>query len=315
MLRKLSSVLLLALLPFVAKSQYKWDFGLAVGGANYLGEMGGKAGTRRNFVADMKIAATRPTVSPYVRMKMGQNLNLRAGLAWVRISGADSLSTNRGRVGRNLSFRNDIYEVSLLGEYNFYSQNDIARFNRKRVDIRSYAFGGVAGLYHNPVTQYQGSWVPLRPLHTEGQTMVNGRNEYSKFTVGLPVGLGVYWIYNRIYKLGVEVNWRMTFTDYLDDVSTTYVPKEYFTDPTALALQNRRGETNSPNAANPANYGYDYANNVEQKRGDPTHKDNYLTTTVNFSYSIRGKNAFYKSKYNYITGKRKMRKRRVRAKF
>ncbi len=315
MLRKLTIVILLALLPFASKAQYKWDFGLGIGGANYLGEMGGKAGTRRNFVADMKIAATRPAIAPYVRMKMGQNLSLRGGLAWVRISGADSLSLNRGRVGRNLSFRNDIYEVSVLAEYNFYSQNDIARFNRKRVDIRSYAFGGAAGFYHNPVTQYNGSWVPLRPLHTEGQTMVNGRKEYSKFSFGVPVGVGVYWIYNRVYKLGVEVNWRLTFTDYLDDVSTTYVPTEYFTDPTALALQNRRGETTSPNAAGEKNYGYDYGNKVEQKRGDPTHKDNYLTTSLTFSYSIRGKNSFYKSKYNYITGKRKMRKRRVRAKF
>lgn len=315
MLRKLGIVLFLVFFPFLSNAQFKWDFGLGLGGANYLGEMGGKAGTRRNFIADMKIVATRPAVNPYVRMKLSHAANVKLGFTWARISGADSLSTNRGRVGRNLHFRNDIMELALTGEYNFYSANDIARFNRKRVDIRAYAFGGVAGFYHNPKTQYQGSWVALRPLHTEGQTLVPGKKEYGKFAVALPVGLGMYYIYNRVYKIGLEVNWRVTMTDYLDDVSTTYVDENLFTDPVAKALANRRGETNSPDAAAPENYGYDHARDLEQKRGDPTHNDNYLTTTINFSYSIRGKNSFYKSRYNYITGKRKLRKRRVRAKF
>lgn len=308
MLRKIRFVFFLLLLPVFVKAQYKWDFGLGLGAANYLGEIGGKEKTRRNFIADLKIKSTRTAVSPYIRMKLSQAVSVRTSISWSRITGADSLSLNRGRVGRNLSFRNDIFEVPLLGEYNFYSANDIARINRKRVDFRAYTFGGVSVFYHNPKTQYNGAWVPLQPLQTEGVA-------YKKISFAVPVGLGFYYVYNRIYKIGLELNWRKTFTDYLDDISTVYKKQEDFSDPTAFALSNRRGETNSPNAAAAGHYGYDYGRDIEQKRGDPTHKDNFFTTTITFSYSIRGKNSFYKSKYNYITGKRKMRKRRVRAKF
>ena len=37
------------------QAQYNWDIGVHVGGANYLGEMGGKEQTRRDFIWDMKL--------------------------------------------------------------------------------------------------------------------------------------------------------------------------------------------------------------------------------------------------------------------
>ena len=40
-------------------AQYAWDFGMHLGGANYLGEMGGKDQPRRDFVWDMKLGQTR----------------------------------------------------------------------------------------------------------------------------------------------------------------------------------------------------------------------------------------------------------------
>ena len=52
-----------------------------------------------------------------------------------------------------------------------------------------------------------------------------------------------------------------------------------------------------------------------QKRGDPTHNDSYMFTTVSYSYAIRGKSNFGKARYgSYFKGK-KYKKRTIRAKF
>jgi hypothetical protein len=286
--------------PLLTFAQYRLEFGVAAGAANYLGEMGGKEKTRRNFIYDIKLGQTRTATGAFVRYKLSPALSLRGQFTWGRVAGADSLSKNRGRVGRNLSFRNDLYEITGLIDYFFYTSNDVARVGGKRLDFRSYVFAGAGAFIHNPKAKYNGEWVDLRPLQTEGVA-------YDKVEVTIPAGLGIQYTLGRKLKLGMEVGWRTTFTDYIDDVSTYYVVK---TDPLESALANRSNETNSENAADPVNY------IPGTKRGDPTHNDSYLFTTLNFSYALRGKNSFYKSKYNYITGvRRKMKKRRVRAKF
>jgi hypothetical protein len=293
-------ILLLLIIPVAGWSQYRIDYGINLGAANYLGEMGGKEKTRRNFIADIKLGQTRTATGGFLRYRLDPNLSLRTQFTWGRISGADSLSTNPGRAGRNLSFRNDIYELALLVEYNFYQSNDVARWGKKRIDFKSYVFAGAGGYMHNPKANYNGEWVELRPLKTEGK-------DYGKFGVSIPVGAGLTYVIGRAYKVGIEMGWRTTFTDYLDDVSTVYIAKS---DPLEKALANRRLETNAPYAADPENF------TPGSKRGDPTHNDTYIFTTINASYALRGKNSFYKSKYNYITGsKRKIKKRRVRAKF
>jgi hypothetical protein len=40
-----------------------------------------------------------------------------------------------------------------------------------------------------------------------------------------------------------------------------------------------------------------------------------MTATVNFSWAIRGRSKFYKSKHSWVLGKKKRRRRKSRAKF
>src|SRR5438128_237740 len=91
-------------LTSVGFSQYKWDFGANVGAANYLGEIGGKEKTRRDFILDMKLSQTRSALGGFVRYKYNPDIYIRGSMGWYRISGADRFSTNPGREGRNLSF-------------------------------------------------------------------------------------------------------------------------------------------------------------------------------------------------------------------
>jgi len=287
----------------VSEAQYLWDFGGHVGASNYLGDMGGKAGTRRDFVMDMKLSKTQFTMGAFARYKFNPMLRGKMGVNWVRIEGADNLSTNPGRMGRNLSFRNDILEFQLTGQIYFYEVPDLGRTYRYRNDFQMYAFVGVAGFYHNPKTYYNGSWVALRPLKTEGKS-------YSPVSMSIPLGIGLFFTIEKKHRIGWEFDWRTTFTDYLDDVSGVYADPNDLDSDLARALANRRGELgNKVGAADPKNYV------PGSKRGDPSHKDSYITTSVYYTYVMRGRSSFYRSKYGSIFKRKSYKKRKIRAKF
>jgi hypothetical protein len=101
------------------------------------------------------------------------------------------------------------------------------------------------------------------------------------------MGLGVKWIYDDTWSLGLEINYRLTFTDYLDDVSIDYVEDESIfdinLDPTraqiARDLARRSGELD-PSGVNAV------VTAPGEQRGDPKDNDAYYTITIRFSYYI-----------------------------
>lgn len=309
MVRRLLIFLLLLIGPLSVFSQFRWDFGGGLGVANNLGEMGGKELTRRDFIADLKLKETRWALNGFARFKLHPNVSVKGILTYARLEGADSLSSNPGRAGRNLHFRNDIFELSATAEFYFYEVNDIGRSYRFRNDLRVYAFAGVGGLYSNPKAKYQGSWIALRPLRTEGQT-----KEYSQFLIEIPAGIGMYFTIKKQHRIGWELGWRTLFSDYLDDVSTVYADPSVLPNQTSIDLANQ--SSMSLYLSNPE-LGYAHPNNYlpGMKRGDPTHNDSYLITTFNYSYVVRGRSKFSKSRYSSYFKSKRYKKRKVRAKF
>ncbi len=306
-MRKIILLLIVFTTPLIGVAQYNWDIGFQLGGSNYLGEMGGKHDTRRDFVKDIKLEKTQFTAGGFGRYKFNSLISAQLGFNWVRITGADNASTNPARVGRNLNFRDDILELALTAQIFFYEMPDLGHTYRYRNDFKMYAFGGVGGFYYNPKGyDPNGNWVALRPLETEG---VN----YGKFNVSIPLGLGFLFTINKRHRIGWEFNWRTTFTDYLDDVSREYVDPSTLSSDEARIMANRRNElgvVDKEVAATPGQYGH-----AGEKRGDPSHKDSYLTTSLYYSYVIRGRSSLYKSKYGSIFRKSKGKKRKIRAKF
>jgi hypothetical protein len=258
-------------------AQFRWDAGIKAGASNYLGDLGGKAQSRRNFVSDMKLAETKMSFGAFARYKLKNEISINTSYNYGRIAGDDKLSANPGRHNRNLNFRNDIHELAVQGEYYFYSIEDLGHSYTFQNSFRAYAGFGVAAFHHNPKAFYKGEWVPLAPLRTEGEA-----KPYSNFGIAIPMTLGIYFTINKYYRLGWDICWRKTFTDYLDDVSTTYAAPSVLPNALSIALANRSGELSLPYAV--------AANYVPQsKRGDPTHKDTYIFTTFNFSYVFRGR--------------------------
>lgn len=297
-----------SLLSNNGQAQYKFDFGFKVGLSNYLGEMGGDEKTRRDFVWDMKLNQSRWVLGGFARYRFNNYFAANVGASYARIQGDDALSSNPGRRGRNLSFRNDFGEIYGRGEVYFFNENDVGNRGRYQLDFQAFAFGGVAGVLHGPKTLYEGSWVKLRPLQTEG-------NKYSVMTLGLPTGIGFFFTYKRKHRFGWELSWTTTLTDYLDDVSTLYAAG---LDAETEAIANRRPELgDQPGIPDEDNYGvYTKLDGtvVQNQRGDDSHNDTYMFTTFNYSYLMKGFNTFYTQSYGWL-GNRKRGVRKVRAKF
>jgi hypothetical protein len=325
-MKKIILFLAIVNLPKLSFSQFKWDFGGSLGASNYLGDIGGKEKPRRDFVYDMNLTQTRLAAGGFARYKLTPVFSVKGSLNYIRIQGNDALSPNPERFSRNLSFRNNMFELSTVAEYYFYKSSDMSgrpglRGSKKRVDFRTYVFAGVGALYSNPQADYKGSWVNLRDYKTENVS-------YGLVTAIVPVGLGLTYTINRHYRFGFEFGFRQTFTDYLDDVSTNYVPevfesetgkvgKPYSTDRANLANRNVEFTADAPSKIPAANYGWSKEFNGDKlnKRGDDTHNDNYMTASLSFSYVIKGKNKFYKQKYKSLSQRRKVVKRKTRAKF
>ncbi len=284
--------------------------------ANYLGDIGGGASTRKDFVSDMKLGTTRMAGGGFARLKLMPRISIQGGFDYGHIEGDDKLSANPERQHRNLNFKNNIFEMNVIAQYFFINMTDLGHTYSYRNDFRAYIGLGIAGYHDNPKTLDGG--IPLQPLQTEG---VN----YSLWGVSVPAQVGCYFTINKRYRIGWDMTWRTTFTDYLDDVSGKYAnPKVIGT--TAAALADRTNELYpNPTVAQlaiEANYGWQKVISKDgvvsyqgQKRGDPTHKDSYIFSTFNASYALRGKSSFYRSRYGGVFKGHKYKKRKFRAKF
>lgn len=146
-------------------------------------------------------------------------LNVLAG----KVSGDDK--SNKINANRNLSFTSPVTEVHLGLEYDL--------LNVYERGITPYVFVGIGGFKFNPSTiDSLGQKVYLQPLGTEGQGFYQGRKKYALTSLVIPFGGGLKFLVNDDVSVRLEAGIRKTFTDYLDDVSTTYV------DRTALLVNN-----------------------------------------------------------------------------
>jgi len=271
--------------------------------------MGGDEKTRRDFIWDMKIDQSRWAFGGFARYRLNNYFAVNVGASYARIQGDDALSSNPGRRGRNLYFRNDFGELYGRGEVYFFNENDVGNRGRYQMDFQAFAFGGVAGILHSPKTRdASGQWVKLRPMQTEGQ-------KYGAVAVGMPVGIGFFFTQKRRHRFGWEISWTATLTDYLDDVSSIYVSG---LDPSVEAFANRRPELgDDPGVPSEDNYGvFTNVNGgvVHNKRGDDSHNDAYMFTSFTYSYLVKGFNTFYTQSYGWL-GNKKRGVRKVRAKF
>jgi hypothetical protein len=182
-----------------------------------------------------------------------------------------------------------------------YENNDLGSSYRFRLGFKLYAFAGVGFYHHNPKALYKDEVYKLQPMRTEGV-------KYSLWQFNVPLGTGFYFTMRKKHRVGFEYCWRLCFTDYLDDISSKYVGG---LKGTPAALANRTGELGSD--VDPVVAAYFKPGN---KRGDASHKDTYMDVQISYSYVVRGRSSFYRSRYGSFFFKKTRRKvRKIRAKF
>ncbi len=283
---KLSVLALLCFLstPFVNHAQH-FDFGYEYGVSAYFGDL-------TKFKAIPSASLSSASKGHYV------GFGNRFGTIFLNytvteISASDEVSANSTKRLRNLNFKSPILEYGITTELNLLSF-----FHRDYTRLRPVAITGFNIFYFNPQAYYQGEWVELQRLGTEGQgsSYYPEREKYSLTQVSIPIGAGIKYDITKSLWIGMGAKLRLTFTDYLDDVSTTYVdPEKLAATNGALAAELAfRGDEIDPNAA-----AYEGLN-----RGNPAENDWYMTTYITVGARFR----------EHSKPKRKRRKRMKRNK-
>jgi hypothetical protein len=254
-----------------AKAQYQYleyvqkgEVGVTVGAAHYFGDLNTRAGLNR----------PKPAVGIYFRKQFGNYVAARLSAHYAQVGYSDTYSKNDYQKTRNLSFNSNIWELALQGDFNFFKFIP----GTKDYGFTPYVTLGIGAFSYDPYAFLNGEKQYLRSLGTEGQSVgYNGRKQYSATGICIPIGVGLKFNLSEKINFTMEVTQRLTNTDYLDDVSTTYAGAVNFTPGTPAALLQDRS------------YEIDPANLLGvqgRQRGFSKQKDQYIIAEVGLSFNI-----------------------------
>lgn len=261
-MRPLFTLCLIFYITTVAQGQIQ--VGVFGGLSNYLGDL-----------TDKVYQNSRAVGGIHLGYQISPRLNLRAGLNIARVVGADSLTNQDSRRLRNLDFQSNITELSVVAELNTFD-----------MDIKSwspYIFGGLAFFHFNPYTyDTRGLKVMLQPLGTEGQGLPGYQQTrlYSLTRLAIPFGGGVKYKISDNVRIALEVGLRKLFTDYLDDVSTSYA------DPVELLTVRGQESVDLAYRTDELPGGDPFYPPKGLERGSPKNKDYYYFSGLHLTFQL-----------------------------
>ncbi len=231
----------------------RYSFLFTTGTSHYIGDLGG--GEKESYnpfdIRSIDFPSTKYNIGLGYSYRLFKKISLKYQFRYASLTGFDSNSKNAINLNRNLHFKSNIFENSLEMMFYFiggkHQLSSVLSGNFMK-QISAYFLIGTGAFYYNPKAEYDGNWIELRPLKTEGQglpaTVNNGfttktTEKYEKFAMSLNLGLGAeYRIHNsrksfgggmiihEFHIVGCEISYRYTATDYLDDVSSMYYPND-----------------------------------------------------------------------------------------
>ena len=210
------------------------EFGLMIGASHYMGEL---------TKPSLETRALNPAIGILTKYNPIDRITFRLQATYGTLTGDDRwYPDDLRRNARNAHFKSKLWDF-----YGGLSINLNTLDWKQDKGVIPYVFGGVSIFKFNPQAQFtydpnsphlnreqnnyaslesrDGEWVDLQPLGTEGQetTLFNERKRYSLTQIAIPFGMGLKFQLGKHWNVGIEYGWRMTFTDYIDDVSTTYI--------------------------------------------------------------------------------------------
>ncbi|MCP4438944.1 MAG: PorT family protein [Aureispira sp.] len=261
--------LLLSMVGCVFSNAQTHNIGIQIGISNYLGDL---TPSQKAFLYESNLA-----VGVSYQYQITPRFSAKTTLTYCNLSGSDHHFDNDQKQ-RNLNFRSELYEIALLGTFNFIKFKPL----QEKMFWTPYIYAGIAGFYFNPKTQFNGDWVELQPLGTEGQGIpidkFTNHKKYSRYQVAIPFGFGAKFSMSKRIDIALEVGTRKTFTDYIDDVSLKYVSHsllETHNGSLAAELSNRTYTLEGEQV--------DLSN---QKRGSLKGDDWYFISSFTINYTI-----------------------------
>lgn len=273
------------------------EFGVGIGPLFFLGDLGGAPGTGKTFVKDLDWPTTNLALGVYANLYPEEWLGFRLALNKGQLEGDDALTNDKGgrersRRIRNLKFKSSLFEAYVATE--FYPTVFFEQYDGLQGKLRPYGVIGVGMFKFNPKGEYTApngtkKWVELQPLRLEGQGMQEypDRKPYKLTQMEIPMGIGAkYYLKENMY-IGMEVLHRKTFTDYVDDVSTTYIDNNLFAsyltpEQTAMANQLYYRENIVSPSTRPS---------LNEQRGDPKENDAFFSTIIRCGWRLNDKNS------------------------
>jgi hypothetical protein len=246
------------------------EFGVGIGAGHYFGDLNTRAHLNRP-----KIAATA-----FFRKNFGNYIALRVGASFAQLGYSDIYNDHNDYMkARNLSFNSNVWELAVQGDFNFF------RFmpGEPGYNFTPYVTFGLGVFNYDPFAMLAGQKYFLRPLNTEGQgsSLYPDRKPYGSMAFSIPLGVGLKYCINESINVGFEIVHRVTGTDYLDDVSTTYVDPSIFpplpdgSPSPAYLLHDRSYEVGEPIGI------------PGRQRGVSTQKDQFITGIFYISFNLQ----------------------------
>lgn len=260
-----------------------YELGGSIGFMNCLTDLGGNKGVGKKFIKDLNLGKTNLAGSIFLSAIYQNAIALRIEATFGQVKSDDAVlskvkASTFGRYERNLSFRSNITEFMIATELHPLFMFKKYDENNEPPRYSPYLLAGVGFFSFNPQAQANGTWVDLQPLSTEGQGFAEypNRKPYKLQQVNIPVGVGVKYELNSKINLRAEFVYRILNTDYLDDVSTTYIDPtlypNYFTGAkltNAFLLNDRQYELDPSHITNPGD-----------QRGNPKNNDAYFSFNI-----------------------------------
>ena len=261
------------------------EIGFWAGGSHYMGDLN----ERFEF-----IRIIRPAGGLIYQYNFSERWSWRNTASFGRIYANDKFSSLQNYQNRNLHFRSNVIEANTQFVFNFLPFEIGGETEGFIFPFSPYMFWGLGIFHFNPKAELNGSWYNLKDLDTEGQgTARYKRKNYTRLQANMPFGFGFKAGMGKKASIGFEWGLRKTWTDYLDDVSTTY--------PDYYSIRFERGEESAalsdPSIAKPID---NPAVNSGKQRGNAKTKDWYSFFGVLFTFKLTNPKAKCPS---YLSGK------------
>ena len=274
-------------ISFAQKNGYfvKGDYGITLGTAQYFGDLNAKGA----------INDTKQSLGIFFRKQFNDYIGLRVSGTYAQLHYNSKNQSNPAyQQAQKLYFYDDVYEFAVQGDFNFFKFNPLEPYQR----FTPYITLGLGLINYSPYVlldpKDQNEYGLPSKLYLKNLTTEEEKS-YTTMALSCPLGVGLKYSINKKIGFFAEAVYRFTNTDYLDDVSKTYIGHDkaivqqqnhlidfHFQDPSGQyqTYVQPDGQTSAPINYKPIGY-------IQgAKRGDPSTNDAFVIAQFGITWNI-----------------------------